>query len=60
MGCEVNGPGEAQNADIGIAFGKNRGALFVKGKIIKVVEEKKAVMELLEMIKRKRPEDEKK
>jgi (E)-4-hydroxy-3-methylbut-2-enyl-diphosphate synthase len=34
MGCEVNGPGEASQADIGIAFGKVRGALFKKGKIL--------------------------
>jgi len=35
MGCEVNGPGEAKEADIGIAFGKNSGMLFKKGKILK-------------------------
>ena len=35
MGCEVNGPGEAKDADIGIAFGKGSGMLFKKGKIIK-------------------------
>jgi (E)-4-hydroxy-3-methylbut-2-enyl-diphosphate synthase len=35
MGCEVNGPGEAKEADIGIAFGKNNAVLFSKGKIIK-------------------------
>jgi (E)-4-hydroxy-3-methylbut-2-enyl-diphosphate synthase len=40
MGCEVNGPGEAAEADIGIAAGKGAGALFVKGKIIKKVKEK--------------------
>lgn len=31
MGCEVNGPGEAKNADIGIAFGANKAVLFAKG-----------------------------
>ncbi|HOV91059.1 MAG TPA: flavodoxin-dependent (E)-4-hydroxy-3-methylbut-2-enyl-diphosphate synthase [Syntrophorhabdaceae bacterium] len=35
MGCEVNGPGEAKEADIGIAFGHDRATLFAKGKIIK-------------------------
>ncbi|MFH1354586.1 MAG: flavodoxin-dependent (E)-4-hydroxy-3-methylbut-2-enyl-diphosphate synthase [Candidatus Omnitrophota bacterium] len=37
MGCEVNGPGEAREADIGIAFGKKAGVLFKKGKIAKRV-----------------------
>ena len=32
MGCAVNGPGEASDADMGIAFGQNNGVLFVKGK----------------------------
>ncbi|MFH0913735.1 MAG: flavodoxin-dependent (E)-4-hydroxy-3-methylbut-2-enyl-diphosphate synthase, partial [Chloroflexota bacterium] len=40
MGCEVNGPGEAKDADIGIACGKHRGILFKKGEKIGVVEEK--------------------
>ena len=39
MGCVVNGPGEAKNADIGIAGGKNEYILFSKGKIIKKVKE---------------------
>lgn len=51
MGCEVNGPGEARNADIGIAFGKGKGAIFKDGKIIKTVREKDAVGELVRMIK---------
>ncbi|MGB9694376.1 MAG: flavodoxin-dependent (E)-4-hydroxy-3-methylbut-2-enyl-diphosphate synthase [Caldisericaceae bacterium] len=38
MGCVVNGPGEAMDADIGIAGGKNSGVIFRKGKIVKVVE----------------------
>lgn len=37
MGCVVNGPGEAREADIGIAFGKNEGLLFKKGKAVKKV-----------------------
>ncbi|MEA3488720.1 MAG: flavodoxin-dependent (E)-4-hydroxy-3-methylbut-2-enyl-diphosphate synthase [Candidatus Omnitrophota bacterium] len=52
MGCEVNGPGEAKNADIGIAFGKDRGAIFSRGKVVKTVEEGEAIKELLEMIKK--------
>jgi len=35
MGCEVNGPGEAKEADIGIAFGMNKAILFAKGKVVK-------------------------
>jgi len=38
MGCVVNGPGEARDADVGIACGKNRGVLFKNGKQIRVVE----------------------
>ncbi|MFA5316573.1 MAG: flavodoxin-dependent (E)-4-hydroxy-3-methylbut-2-enyl-diphosphate synthase [Dehalococcoidales bacterium] len=40
MGCVVNGPGEAKDADIGIAAGKGRGILFKKGQKVRVVEEK--------------------
>ncbi|MGB2705597.1 MAG: flavodoxin-dependent (E)-4-hydroxy-3-methylbut-2-enyl-diphosphate synthase [Candidatus Omnitrophota bacterium] len=47
MGCEVNGPGEAKEADIGIAFGRGSGVLFKKGKIVKKVKTKNAVKELL-------------
>jgi len=47
MGCEVNGPGEAKDADIGIACGKGSGVIFKKGKIIKRVKEKDIVKELL-------------
>lgn len=47
MGCEVNGPGEAVEADIGIAFGKNSGILFKKGKVVKKVSAKDAVKEIL-------------
>ena len=36
MGCVVNGPGEAKSADIGIAAGKNKGHLFIKGQVVKV------------------------
>jgi (E)-4-hydroxy-3-methylbut-2-enyl-diphosphate synthase len=47
MGCEVNGPGEAKEADIGIAFGKGTGVLFKKGKIVKRVKYKEAIEALL-------------
>ncbi|MFH1837232.1 MAG: flavodoxin-dependent (E)-4-hydroxy-3-methylbut-2-enyl-diphosphate synthase, partial [Candidatus Omnitrophota bacterium] len=50
MGCEVNGSGEAKNADIGIAFGSGKGAIFAGGKIVKTVDAKDAVRELMEII----------
>jgi len=40
MGCVVNGPGEARDADVGIACGKGKGVLFKKGEKVGVVEEK--------------------
>ncbi len=43
MGCVVNGPGEAREADLGIAAGRRRGHLFIKGKIIRVVPEDEMV-----------------
>lgn len=52
MGCAVNGPGEAKEADIGIAGGNGEGLIFKKGKIIKKVKEEKIVDELLEEIKK--------
>ena len=45
MGCIVNGPGEAKEADLGIAFGKEKAAIFRKGKIIKRVKSSKAIEE---------------
>lgn len=47
MGCVVNGPGEAREADIGIAGGINEGLLFKKGQIIRKVKEEDIVKELL-------------
>ncbi len=52
MGCVVNGPGEAREADIGIAGGKHAGAIFVKGKVIKTVSEEKILPELLKEIRK--------
>ena len=51
MGCEVNGPGEAREADIGIAFGKDSGMLFKKGKIVKKVKTKDVVKEIFKELK---------
>ncbi len=39
MGCVVNGPGEAREADLGLAAGKGRGHLFIKGEVVRVVDE---------------------
>ncbi|AKA69909.1 flavodoxin-dependent (E)-4-hydroxy-3-methylbut-2-enyl-diphosphate synthase [Clostridium scatologenes] len=50
MGCVVNGPGEAREADIGIAGGNGDGLIFKKGEIIKKVNEKDLVNELLKEI----------
>jgi (E)-4-hydroxy-3-methylbut-2-enyl-diphosphate synthase len=47
MGCVVNGPGEAREADLGIAAGRKRGHLFIKGKIVRVVPEEDMVEELV-------------
>jgi (E)-4-hydroxy-3-methylbut-2-enyl-diphosphate synthase len=48
MGCVVNGPGEAREADLGIAAGRKRGHLFVKGQVVKVVPEDGMVEALVE------------
>ena len=48
MGCAVNGPGEAKEADIGIAGGKGEGLLFKKGKVIRKIPE----AEMLETLKK--------
>ena len=48
MGCVVNGPGEAREADLGIAAGRGRGHLFVKGKVVRVVPEDEMVQALLD------------
>ena len=50
MGCVVNGPGEARDADLGVACGKGSGALFVKGEVIRKVDESAIVDELMEEI----------
>ena len=57
MGCVVNGPGEAREADLGIAGGNGCGVLFKKGEIIKKIPEDKIVdclkEEILKMINTK-------
>eukprot|EP00828_Plagiopyla_frontata_P037762 TRINITY_DN4957_c0_g1_i5.p2 TRINITY_DN4957_c0_g1~~TRINITY_DN4957_c0_g1_i5.p2 ORF type:complete len:359 (-),score=67.03 TRINITY_DN4957_c0_g1_i5:997-2073(-) len=52
MGCVVNGPGEAREADIGIAGGKGEGIIFRKGKVIKKVKEGELVDSLMEEIEK--------
>ncbi len=52
MGCVVNGPGEAREADIGIAGGKGEGLIFKKGEIIRKVKENEIVNELLKEIEK--------
>ena len=52
MGCVVNGPGEAREADLGIAGGRGKGHLFVKGQVIRVVPEADMVSALVEEAKR--------
>ncbi len=47
MGCVVNGPGEAREADLGIAAGRHKGHLFIKGKIVRVVPESEMVEALV-------------
>ncbi len=51
MGCEVNGPGEAKEADIGIAFSKSKAYLFRKGKMIEKLDPEDSLDRLLEIIK---------
>lgn len=53
MGCVVNGPGEAREADIGLALGKGRGALFSKGQIIATVSEKDYLSALLKEVEKR-------
>lgn len=47
MGCIVNGPGEAREADLGVASGNGKGQIFIKGKVIKTVPEDQIVDTLL-------------
>lgn len=55
MGCGVNGPREAAEADIGIAGGKGKGLLFSKGEVVSMVEEKELANELLKKVNETSP-----
>ncbi len=52
MGCVVNGPGEAREADVGLACGKGRGVIFRKGEKVQVVEEKDYLQALLSEVRK--------
>ena len=52
MGCVVNGPGEASFADIGVCGGRNQGAIFKKGKLVKTLKEEDLLPAFIEEIKR--------
>lgn len=58
MGCPVNGPGEAREADLGLACGKTTGLLFKDGKVIKKVKEENMINTLIQEIKNMRSEQE--
>ncbi|HBT95193.1 MAG TPA: 4-hydroxy-3-methylbut-2-en-1-yl diphosphate synthase, partial [Coriobacteriia bacterium] len=52
MGCVVNGPGEAKDADVGVACGVGKGAIFAKGEILKTVNEDEIIEALFDQIDR--------
>jgi (E)-4-hydroxy-3-methylbut-2-enyl-diphosphate synthase len=52
MGCVVNGPGEAREADLGVASGNGKGQIFVKGEVIKTVQEDQIVETLIQEAER--------
>jgi (E)-4-hydroxy-3-methylbut-2-enyl-diphosphate synthase len=51
MGCVVNGPGEAREADFGIAGGSGRGVIFARGRVVKACPESQLVRNLLQLVK---------
>ena len=51
MGCVVNGPGEAAEADYGVAGGQGKGVIFSKGKVLLTVEEDEIADKLIEVIR---------
>ena len=57
MGCVVNGPGEAKEADVGITGGNGKSAIFVKGKIVKTISNEDALSELMKEIEKLRPRE---
>ncbi len=50
MGCEVNGPGEASNADVGVALGKTHSLIFRKGKVVKKISQKSIITGLMDEV----------
>lgn len=56
MGCMVNGPGEAREADVAIAGGKGKAALYVRGVLVETVAESSIVERLMEEVRRWRPD----
>jgi (E)-4-hydroxy-3-methylbut-2-enyl-diphosphate synthase len=52
MGCEVNGPGEARAADIGVAGGRGIGLIFKNGEVVRKVPEKEIVQAMREEVDR--------
>ena len=52
MGCAVNGPGEAREADLGVAGGEGEGLLFKKGKVLRKVPEDQLLSALLEEVEK--------
>jgi (E)-4-hydroxy-3-methylbut-2-enyl-diphosphate synthase len=50
MGCIVNGPGEARDADVGVACGKGKGAIFKKGKVLRTVAEDEILGSLMKEV----------
>ncbi|MDQ1645644.1 MAG: (E)-4-hydroxy-3-methylbut-2-enyl-diphosphate synthase, partial [Cryptosporangiaceae bacterium] len=52
MGCVVNGPGEAREADLGVASGNGKGQIFVRGEVVKTVPEDRIVETLIEEAQR--------
>ncbi|MCF7916527.1 MAG: flavodoxin-dependent (E)-4-hydroxy-3-methylbut-2-enyl-diphosphate synthase [Candidatus Omnitrophica bacterium] len=51
MGCVVNGPGEATQADLGVAFGKGNGVLFKNGKVLKKINQDEIINDLIKELK---------
>jgi len=56
MGCMVNGPGEAREADIGVACGRGVGIIFKKGRVLRKVKEDRIIPELVREVERARRE----
>jgi len=52
MGCIVNGPGEAREADVGVAAGKEKGQIFVRGEIVRTVPEDAIVEEIAKEVEK--------